>query len=122
MSAEMTAETMVIGDVVEWDGSGVGGTQDAFLDGSGAGSCVGDKGIGDGGWKGTVLKRGGAEESMRAISLFSARVKFELMILFKKHAFYIYLYYLMNLLWQSVLRFIIILLMLDCWYWLAGVG
>ena len=105
MNAEMTAKTMVIGDVVECDGSGVGGTQDAFLDGSGAGSGVGDVGVGDTGWKGTVLKRGGAEESMRANSLFSARVKFEFMILFKKHAFYIYLYYLMNLIWQLVLRF-----------------
>ena len=47
MSAEMMAETMVNGDVVDWDGIGVGGTQDAFLDGSGAGSGVGDVDVGD---------------------------------------------------------------------------
>ena len=54
ISDEMTVETMVNGDADDWDGIGVGGTQVAFLAGSGEKSGVGDAecdvGIGDGGW------------------------------------------------------------------------
>ena len=76
MIADRTAETMVTGDDDDdCDGSGVGGTQDVFLEGSGVGSGVGsgdgDPGSGewvDRGKKGTVLNCGGAEERMRASS------------------------------------------------------